>query len=946
MKLNGSWIWTKENLAIFNRFVRFRKTFDYTDGIAEIKITGDTRYVLYVNGEYIGYGPVRCWPNHYRYDTYDISPYLNKGKNVIAILVNHYNQGTFQIFNKEPGLLCELTLKDKTIFSDKSFKSMVDKCYESNTQRLSVQQGFEEVYDARYDDGWRNINYDDSTWESAYEIRPAEDGIHNNLEPKNIPNLSMEEISPKRVVKSEIVKSKPYQFNINLKEAIFSNEREANRMVANAYVGTYIYADKTCKCKFTDMSSYADMTIYINGKPAESTYSNSNEFDKNLQVDKLEKNECILQEGWNDFVFKITSASHTYTYAFIIDCDAKLKLRTHKQENDSEFALLGPFELSAKQIQESYDDMDEIQCLANPTNPEVSYKISEEFQKNPLIETFINSNHYNDISEELITHVSPFLQVYTDDVISEKADYKDYEYLVGNNTWTKINPSSDGDVRILLDYGKEVVGYQTLEINSNEGVIVDVMNFEFIQPDGRYNYAEGMCNSYRYVTKNGRQSYQTLLRRGFAYSYITFRNLTEPIYVRNINVKYVSYQQNNQGNFICSDFKLNEIWKVGANTLRACAEDTYTDCPTYEQTLWVGDARNEALIDYMINGDNRLWYRCLEVTGDSLERSKITESQTPSAWQNILPAWTFLWMRSCVEYYKFTGDTEGAKKLIKYLIKNNDGIKYYINNQGLMEIRGWNMFDWAAMDTPPRGTITHINCFAVLALNECADLATQLGYTDYAKDWSSLAASIKESINKYMWNNEMNAYVDCLRGDVQSTIYSQQTHTVAYMAGVAEGDKAKRCKEILYNPPDNFVKAGSPFYEFFLLEALQNENKVKEFIDIIRRDWGFMVEMGATSFWEMWSCGQRGTGERLTRSHCHGWSAAPTFFLSSYILGVKPAKPGFEKVLINPHFGDLDWARGTVPTPYGNVEVTWEKQENGSYKVDVKSNVEYEIVID
>ena len=48
----GYWLWTKEPLPEFNRFIEFRKTFDYTGGKCDIKITGDTRFVLYVNGEY------------------------------------------------------------------------------------------------------------------------------------------------------------------------------------------------------------------------------------------------------------------------------------------------------------------------------------------------------------------------------------------------------------------------------------------------------------------------------------------------------------------------------------------------------------------------------------------------------------------------------------------------------------------------------------------------------------------------------------------------------------------------------------------------------------------------------------------------------------------------------------------------------------------------------
>jgi hypothetical protein len=76
-------------------------------------------------------------------------------------------------------------------------------------------------------------------------------------------------------------------------------------------------------------------------------------------------------------------------------------------------------------------------------------------------------------------------------------------------------------------------------------------------------------------------------------------------------------------------------------------------------------------------------------------------------------------------------------------------------------------------------------------------------------------------------------------------------------------------------------------------------------------------------------------GERLTRSHCHGWSAAPTFFLSSYVVGVRPGGPGFEPVVVEPHPADLKWLRATVPTPRGDVRVHWENDAGKPFDLHV-----------
>jgi hypothetical protein len=211
---------------------------------------------------------------------------------------------------------------------------------------------------------------------------------------------------------------------------------------------------------------------------------------------------------------------------------------------------------------------------------------------------------------------------------------------------------------------------------------------------------------------------------------------------------------------------------------------------------------------------------------------------------------------------------------------------------------------------------------AVQALRDAAELAALLGRSDLEQAWIQLAECLKQAINAALWNDEKNAYTDCSREGLQSKVYSQQTQTAAYISGVAEGERAQRCRQIIFNPPDDFVKAGSPFFEFFLLEAYQDEQRVLEFLETIRKDWGFMIDQGATTFWEMWSV--QGEDGRLTRSHCHGWSAAPTYFLSTYVLGVNPEKAGFAIAKIAPHPGDLAWCRGSVPTPQGCIEVEWE----------------------
>jgi hypothetical protein len=86
-----------------------------------------------------------------------------------------------------------------------------------------------------------------------------------------------------------------------------------------------------------------------------------------------------------------------------------------------------------------------------------------------------------------------------------------------------------------------------------------------------------------------------------------------------------------------------------------------------------------------------------------------------------------------------------------------------------------------------------------------------------------------------------------------------------------------------------------------------------------------MLDKGATTCWETFPGHE--LSNRWTRSHCHAWSAAPTYFLSAYQLGIRPIEPGFSKALIAPEPADLKWAKGRMSTPKGNISVWWQKDD-------------------
>jgi len=915
---NSSWIWTPELVSEKNAFVQFRNGF-CAGAAKKLRISADSRYWLWLNGEFLGSGPVRSWVNHWKYDEYDLAGLLRDGANTLAVLVNHWGTGNFQYIPADPGLWVGLTdAKGKTTPLLDGWKCSASRANASAVPRVSVQQGFEEQFDARLDEPWLESGYDACAWADAVQIPPP----HPSLEESGIPLLTRERVLPSRVVKAERISPATQTWTLDVRRHLLPEDLSSELLWVRGFLFTRIWSERAQEIVLLRPHHHWS-EMKLNGKVLP---------DLRNTEQTLEGQKARLKAGWNTLLVPYPDASstdlgHLHLAQFVLTVRARFALNWSAAdvENGPAWAFVGPFEFTEKQNRFMRGHMDFPRVsVAKAMHPEATAATFEKLYADAGRKIdFPRLPYFQPISEECVLSNRDAFALACGDQVIAPAVLENADALLSDNAeWAVLHPGEKGeDVRILLDYERELVGPHDFELDAPEGTIIDFFNFEFIQPDGRENYAEGMNNSLRYICKGGRQRYRSLQRRGFQYSYIIFRNLTGPVRIRSIAVEFMTYPQRHAGHFTSSDALLNQIWSVGAHTLRCCAEDTYTDCPTYEQTHWVGDTRNEALVDWVVNGDSRLWFRCLEQIGQSLELpcNPIVASQTPSAWSNLLPTWSFLWMRSCREYLLWTGDYEGAARLLPWVEKNVEGIQSHVNKDGLFAFQGWNMFDWAAMDTPSDGVMTHLNCFAVLALRDGAELAHWLKKPRIAARFTRLAGRIAAAVNRHLWSAGKKAYIDCIHADgTRSKVFSQQTATVALISGVASGERARRCRKIVHRPPQGFVKAGSPFFEFFLLEVLKEEHQEKAFLDTIRRDWGFMIEQGATTFWEMWSMRQG----RLTRSHCHGWSAAPTFFLSSTVLGIEPLKPGFAEVRIAPKLGNLDFARGAMPTPFGLIEIS------------------------
>ena len=198
---NSNWIWIpswSDADKKIPRTVLFRKNIKLTEipQKAELEISADTRYKLYINNDLVEVGPSKGDKSIWFKDHLDITRHLKKGTNILAVIALRYpenpmdgNHGMFR--TATPGLYVKgkITTADAqeiSLDADASWKCKINKNVsfvreEERFAPLIVHEntsGNAEIF------GWKTSEYDDSKWESAKPYINVE--IHQAVSPGNL----------------------------------------------------------------------------------------------------------------------------------------------------------------------------------------------------------------------------------------------------------------------------------------------------------------------------------------------------------------------------------------------------------------------------------------------------------------------------------------------------------------------------------------------------------------------------------------------------------------------------------------------------------------------------------------------------------------------------------------------------------------------------------------
>jgi glycogen debranching enzyme len=295
-----------------------------------------------------------------------------------------------------------------------------------------------------------------------------------------------------------------------------------------------------------------------------------------------------------------------------------------------------------------------------------------------------------------------------------------------------------------------------------------------------------------------------------------------------------------------------------------------------------------------------------------------------------------IWVLMLDDYLLYTGDLELVRECAGGIYSVLRFFEAHQTAQGfLANVPYWNYHDWTFPDagTPPG---SRINCTLTTLLYKGAlDAGTRLfealGDREEASRFRQRSEVIAQAINDRAWSESEGLFVDGVGVDS----LSRHVNTYAVLFDVADAGRRKRIAQRLFTDPS--VRDTTFYFAHYLHQAAVKLGQPQRILDDMAR-WKGMLDLGTSTWWET---------PTDTRSDCHAWSSAPTFEFMQEILGVRPIAPGFARVRIAPFTADLEWARGIVPTPKGDIQVDWKQPIGGRFEMEIElpAGVEADVVL-
>lgn len=490
---------------------------------------------------------------------------------------------------------------------------------------------------------------------------------------------------------------------------------------------------------------------------------------------------------------------------------------------------------------------------------------------------------------------------------------------------------------ILLDFGVEFQGSAVIAIHSVENMVV---NAGLPSADIRFSFGEsanealsqlhekGSCNDHSprdFVVNLSSYSSTEHGNTGYRFLYI---ELLTPCTLHILTIqgvcKYQPYEY--LGSFSCNDEILNRIYDTAAYTCHLCIQNEIWDGIKRDRLIWIGDLSPEIKTIKYIFGNVPQIYSALETSARTAPLPR---------WINGFATYSLWWLVNLEEWCFYTGKMEYLDMQKEYITELTHLIINSLDEQGYFTPDDF--IDWPTKGFPEAKAGT--KALYLMTMEACKNMHTYFGNDELVRVCEESAAFVASTTENCGNFKQIAALL------LLNNIADKNSINVLQTGG---------------------AKGFSTFMSYYILSAMAKCCSTDDILEALKEYYGAMLNLGATTFWEdfdiSWvkdACrideiydntkndvhGDNGAYcyKGYRHSLCHGWASGPVPFLTEHILGVKITEAGCKKIIIKPNLGSLSFAKGSIATPYGKLEIEHTRMPNG--KIDTKITAPKEVTV-
>lgn len=492
----------------------------------------------------------------------------------------------------------------------------------------------------------------------------------------------------------------------------------------------------------------------------------------------------------------------------------------------------------------------------------------------------------------------------------------------------------------ILDMGQNMVGWIAIKVKGEKGDTIKMRFSETLKGKDSL-YLDNLRNAQvtdKYILKGeGVEQWEPRFTyHGFRF--VEVSGLRSEPSLKDFEGKVIYDDIETTGSFKTSNETINSVYKNAYWTIRGNYRGMPTDCPQRdERVAWLGDRVISSYGESFLFDNSRLYAKWLDDISDAQKENGSIPDIAPSFWDRYADNVTYpsafilipeMLRRQYGDMESFEKHYPAMKKWILYMWNT-----YRENDLVLKDTYG----DWCvppeSLDmiwTQDPNRITDGGLLASSYYYYCLALmkqyATYLNKSEDVKEFNTIAEKVHTAFNKKFYNAEKKSY-------------SNNTVTANLLPlsfGLApEADKAaifnnikSRLKEF-----DDHVNSGI-IGGMWLMRGL-TDNGAKDLAYKLATNktypsWGYMVEKGATTIWELWN-GDAANPMMNSGNHQMLLGDLLIWYYEN-LAGIRSdtKEVAFKKIIMNPVFPeDLDFVEASLNTKYGLVKSAWTKTATG-----------------